>query len=421
MVVATSPALKAIGETYPVADFKRRPSTVSELTRAKAFLSEHLANFRELPWNVQIELGDGIQYIVDCKAQAMRAVDESGTEPDCSIAIAAADFLLVATGGIDPRTLIFFHRIKMTGLPVAITKFLDAVGNRKVASTMRTDKALPQPTTDYELAKAQIREFGYCMIKDALSPSEVRTLRERLEEQAAAERENGLALRGTATKVGVPPIQPVWNLANKGQVFIDLLSHPLVDEFGIDFLGEYFLISSYCSKIAHPGCAPQPIHTDQIGMHPPVTHMSLGLNIFFFLDDFVEANGATRLVPGSHLPENNIAPDNLFSIEGTIPAEAPAGTAFIFDMRLWHCTGPNKTNKDRRAVFMLMARSWIRTVENHTLSIRPEVLEKMPDRLKTLFGFRTTSAAGGVDGAVEGEIANRDFASRVGVLRPKNP
>jgi hypothetical protein len=89
-----------------------------------------------------------------------------------------------------------------------------------------TDRELPRPTTDYDLAKSQIREFGYCFIKDALEPPRLRALLRRLEEQAAAEREIGYATRGTATKTGVPLIQPVWNLVNKGQAFLDLASFP---------------------------------------------------------------------------------------------------------------------------------------------------------------------------------------------------
>ena len=405
-----------------VADFKRRASSDAELARAKARLQHSATLLRDLPWKVVIELGGKERHYIDCRAGLMTAADEDEKHaPDCVISLSAADFLQVATAAIDARTLLFYQRAKVTGSPKIATKFLDAIGGRRLVNALASDRPLPSPTTDLDLAKAQLREFGYCFIKDPLSPLQLAALTRRLEDQAAAEREIGYSSRGTGTKTGIPPIQPVWNLVNKGQVFVDLLEHPLVDEFCIEFLGEYFLISSFTSKIAHPGCQPQLMHNDQIGIHPPMPQINVGLNIFFFLDDFTEANGATRLLPGSHLPENAVGLDNIFSTDGTIAAAAPAGTALIFDTRLWHGTGANKTDRDRRAVFMLFTRSWMRTVENHTLSVRPEVLARMPERLKIMHGFRTTSSAGGVDGAIEGEIVDRDFAKRLGDLHSSNP
>jgi hypothetical protein len=70
---------------------------------------------------------------------------------------------------------------------------------------------------------------------------------------------------------------------------------------------------------------------------------------------------------------------------------------------------------------MVMMRSWMRSIENHTLSVRPEVLAKMSERVKIMHGFRTTGAAGGVDGPVEGEMVSRDFDSRMRELHPREP
>jgi ectoine hydroxylase-related dioxygenase (phytanoyl-CoA dioxygenase family) len=404
----------------PVAQFKRRASTAGEIQRAKAMLEENLPRVRGLEWVVEIAFDDGEAYRVDCPSGRLRRAGADDPPVDGTIAIPAADFLHVASGRMDARTMMRYGRMQNTGSPKAVTKFLDSLGGRQLVGSLTIDPALlPRPTTDYEAAKADFRKFGYCFIKDALPPTQLRAVRQRLEEQAQAEREIGYACRATGTKSGVPPIQPVWNLVNKGQVFMELLEHPLIDEFGVEFLGEYFQVSSFTSKIAHPGNQPQYMHNDQGGVHPPLPNVMLGLNVFFYIDDFTEANGATRVYPGSHLPENGVAPDSILSTDGSIPAEAPAGTALVFETRLYHGTGANKTQADRRALFILLTRSWVRTIENHTLSVRPEVLARMSDRLKTLHGFRTTGSAGGVDGPVEGEFVDRDFASRIGELHPR--
>jgi hypothetical protein len=215
--------LKTIVVSNPVADFKRRAASMQEIAKALNLLRDNIARVKGVGLIVLLEFGDGVRHRVNCDAGV---VDATQVDADCTIAIPAADFIQIVGGGIDPRFLICFQRMKMTGSPRAVTKFLDAIGARQVVSSLLTDRELPRPTTDYDLAKSQIREFGYCFIKDALEPPRLRALLRRLEEQAAAEREIGYATRGTATKTGVPLIQPVWNLVNKGQAFLDLASFP---------------------------------------------------------------------------------------------------------------------------------------------------------------------------------------------------
>ena len=54
---------------------------------------------------------------------------------------------------------------------------------------------LPQPTSDATAAKQHLDEFGYCLLDSVLDADRVAAVRERLEEQAAAEVEQGLAKR----------------------------------------------------------------------------------------------------------------------------------------------------------------------------------------------------------------------------------
>ena len=52
---------------------------------------------------------------------------------------------------------------------------------------------LPKPTKDLARARADINLWGYCLLKDAVPTSLVERCRLRLREQAAAEKERGLA------------------------------------------------------------------------------------------------------------------------------------------------------------------------------------------------------------------------------------
>lgn len=106
----------------------------------------------------------------------------------------------------------------------------------------------------------------------------------------------------------------------------------------------------------------------------------------------------------------NVAPKNIFSIDGSVAAEAPAGTALIFESRLWHATGPyTETTGERPAILMFFMRSFIRQQENNGLSLRKDVEPKLSDRHKRLLGFYTTGALGGIDGEVrEGIFVSRN-------------
>lgn len=149
------------------------------------------------------------------------------------------------------------------------------------------------------------------------------------------------------------------------------------------------------------------LHTDQIAIQPPVRDIAFGLNIMWFLCDFTEANGATRVYPGSH--RGFVAPADIFRVDGSVAAEAPAGTAMVFESRLWHATGPNvHATEERPAISMFFMRSHIRLQEQNPLSLRKDVAPKLSERHKRLMGYCSTGAVGGLDGEVrEGIVAER--------------
>lgn len=195
------------------------------------------------------------------------------------------------------------------------------------------------------------------------------------------------------------PSERLWTLVNKGDDFLDLLNHPIIDEMIPWFLGEHAIITTYTANIARPGNVPMQLHTDQVAVQPPIRDLAFGMNIMFYLEDVTEANGGTRVYPGSHLGQ--IAPPDIFTVEGTVAAAAPAGSALVFESRLWHATGPNHEAAGERPVILLFfMRSFIRQQENNFLSLRKDVWPKLSDRVKRMLGFYTTGALGGVDGEV---------------------
>jgi ectoine hydroxylase-related dioxygenase (phytanoyl-CoA dioxygenase family) len=259
-----------------------------------------------------------------------------------------------------------------------------------------------QNASHLDRARADLDALGYCVVPGVLSRAEVAALKARLVDQAAGERERGVSFHD-----GGPgrPNQRVWMLVNKGRIFRDLMLHPIIDALIGHLLGPDFIVSSFTANIAQPGGEPMSLHTDQgyIGFWTPEPVVA---NIAWMLDDFTDANGATRLVPKSHLnqaatPRSSMrlaeAPANMPTQADTIAAEGAAGSILCFDGRLWHGTGANTTDRPRHALLSYHARGYVRSQENFTLGLDPAIRAAERPALLNRLGFSTWAGLGRVE------------------------
>jgi len=188
----------------------------------------------------------------------------------------------------------------------------------------------------------------------------------------------------------------VWNLLNKGEVFRELVVNPIALELIRHVLGPDILLFSITANIARRGGTPQNLHGDQL-FAPADLPYPLLANCLWMLDPFTADNGATRVVPNSHRigrwppPEEHIE---------TVAATGAAGTLMVWDGRLWHGTGANVTNSPRHGVLSAYCRSFVRSQENHTVSIAPSVLERCSPALLELLGFSPWRGLGMIDGGI---------------------
>lgn len=324
-----------------------------------------------------------------------------------------------------------------------------------------THDELPQPTTDLATLNANIDEFGYCLVKDALQPDQLARARQRLLEQAEAELQAGQAFEDGGAKQqwgdftdeqgmirreafsakagGVN--QRVWVLINKGAVFREMLSQPLVRSVVGHVLGADYLLSSFGANIAKPGGIAMNLHTDQWWMPEPIHRRPnpvpagsltrelsnrvddmpamiappVVVNVMWMLNDFTEANGATRLVPRSHLAGKRPDKDRDKDVV-SIPAEGSAGSAMLFDGRIWHGTGANVSDQHRLGLLTTFVAPQFRTQVNFTLATAPEVVADADDDLLALLGFKIWNAYGRMESPVAGYV-RRDERT-LGEMKP---
>ncbi|OTA91058.1 hypothetical protein M434DRAFT_397540 [Hypoxylon sp. CO27-5] len=409
-----------------------------DISHARSIIKEKLPVLSQLNALLSLTLGTNLTLFIDARspdspAKLLGSHPDDGAEPDCQLALRPETIIQFYQGHLDPRYGLFkdefLHDTAMSkkSIPLAI-KFSDLLtpqGPPSLPKVPSTFERLPVPTEDIAQVKRDIKEFGYGLVKNALTPTQVAVLRKAVEEQAAGERKAGVARMDGGADATSGPNQRLWVLVNKGDEFLDLLNHPLIDEIVPWLIGDHALLHSYLANIARPGNIPMVMHTDQVAVQPPIRDVVFGVNIMFALTDVTASNGATRIIPGSHL--GHVAPADIFSIEGTIPAEAPAGSAFVFDSRLWHGTGPNtltpgSPDSERPTIFMFFMRSFIRSQENYSLSLRPDVARKLSQRQRKFLGFCATGTVGGQEGYItEGTYFDRK-EDCVGAIRaPHEP
>ena len=102
------------------------------------------------------------------------------------------------------------------------------------------------------------------------------------------------------------------------------------------------------------------------------------------LTDFTEANGATRLIPGSHTADES--PDLSRSYE-SIPAEMAKGSVLVWHGSLWHGGGANTTSERRVGIAMNYCAGFIRQQENQQLGLPIDTVRHFPPRLQQLVGY----------------------------------
>ncbi len=277
---------------------------------------------------------------------------------------------------------------------------------------------LPKPETDPAKLRNDLDVFGYGIIADALAGPLLSRIQDRLFEQARCEQD---FYDQSNPANPIAHAQWVNMLLNKGDVFLELVRHPLAMSLIEYVLGPDYQISCVDSQIQHPGAGIMSLHTDQWWMpplqEPDRPHMRAsamrrdignGLdptqaqvavsppmvaNIMWMVTPFTVETGATRVVPGSHL--SGCAPDT--SVPHKIPsiaAEGPAGTAFVFDGRLWHSAWSNSSDQSRYGITTACCGPQCRPIENYTRGLRPAVMDACPPEILARLGFGVWSSYG---------------------------
>jgi ectoine hydroxylase-related dioxygenase (phytanoyl-CoA dioxygenase family) len=222
---------------------------------------------------------------------------------------------------------------------------------------------------------AALEARGYALIPDAITAPQVETARTELEDILEHTPPGRDDFEGRHTR-------RVYALFAKTRALDVMATHPVVLGVLDRVLGDYQLSAPAAISIG-PGEVAQPLHPDDAIYPVARPHQELVVNVMWPLEEFTEANGATRIVAGSH----RWIDERPGPATPTTTLEMPARTALLYLGSVWHGGGANHTDRARLGVVLHYASAWLRPVENHVLSVPPEMARTLPPRLQELLGY----------------------------------
>jgi len=182
-----------------------------------------------------------------------------------------------------------------------------------------------------------------------------------------------------------------FDLLNAAPVFQRVPVAPPVLAVVRATLGDDCLLGTYGSVSIGPGERAQMIHADDSLYRIQRRHPTFYVNVILALSAFTEANGATRLVAGSHQWDHYPANPPVYE---SIAAEMPKGGALFTLGSIYHGGGENRSAETRHGMTVAYVASWIRPQENFQIAVPQEKAATFDPELQALIGWRL--AASGV-------------------------
>lgn len=250
------------------------------------------------------------------------------------------------------------------------------------ASGFRELSDEPPMTVDEQVYS--LRTLGYAYFRQAIAPDLLRRVRGVIADLVAEEeRTIGVDVLDRIDQRGA-----LRNLADRHEVFAELADsmpiYPVVERVA----GEVS-IAAFDALGLPPGSSrfPWDFHTDlspfNRSANPPTG--TFGATCLYYLDDAGPETGATWIVPGSQRCMLDKPPTEVLA-ERAEQVVVRAGDVVLFDPRLWHCTSFNNGANTRWIIKQMMIWKWLRPMMDYTRAVRPEVKERLPERVRQLLG-----------------------------------
>ncbi|MCE1117803.1 MULTISPECIES: phytanoyl-CoA dioxygenase family protein [Pseudomonas] len=243
-----------------------------------------------------------------------------------------------------------------------------------------------------------IRRDGGVIISDFVSPATLKALTEELDTYlkatpcgvdpyfAGTQTRRVARIIGrsdTAVEVALNPL-----FIDTARQILQTPTHVWVGSDRIEVAPDIQLSITQAIQIG-PGQGLQPLHRDDatsLWRHPQYGREAR-LQMMLAISDFTDENGATRVIPGSHLWDDERMPTQ----EETVAAQMKAGSALLWMGSVYHGGGANRSDAPRTGLTMAYDLAFLRLEENHFLSIPVERVRQLPAEMQRLLGWSASS------------------------------
>ena len=255
------------------------------------------------------------------------------------------------------------------------------------------------------LAEA-IRRDGYVVARDLIPPHTVREIKEQLAPYLSGRLFGRNDFEGFRS-------ERVYALLAKAPAIAKIVEHPTVLGVCDQLLQKHYRLSACLAIQVHPGETAQAWHgDDSYVMLPPRPRPMMGVSAIWAFDDFTERNGATEVIPGSHLwgPDQRPEGDDQRAVKVTMRA----GSAVLFAGTLLHRGGGHRGTSTRLGITPQYCEPWVRQIENLTLAVPPEIARRYSERVQELLGYDIFEPTfiGYVDGMHPKRLLDPQYATR---------
>ncbi len=246
---------------------------------------------------------------------------------------------------------------------------------------------LDKDASPSDIAKV-LREEGCVVIANLVAPEIMDQILLELEPHLATTRSGDTDFLGHATR-------RVGALIARSATVRSLVTHPSILNTLEIALGDHG--STYQVDLTQlidigPGEPGQMIHRDQWSFdhYPFASGFEAEIATMWAATDFTEEMGATRVIVGSNLWEDDPSEVDPALSAGAVMSK---GSVLLYTGSIYHGGGANRSDVHRIGINIGYSLGWLRQEENQYLACPPEIARTLPEGLLRLMGYQRGSVA----------------------------
>jgi hypothetical protein len=187
----------------------------------------------------------------------------------------------------------------------------------------------------------------------------------------------------------------LYHLVTKHPIFAEAVMNPVSLTIGKYLMGASARLSTTLALIKEGEAAPTFIHSDAVGVPPPLPPFGTLCNLSWILTDYTKEKGTFAVVPGSHRYCRHPTPQDQPGFIGgptdddlCVPIVARPGSLFVFHGNLWHGAYAKTDPEVRVHIITRFCRNYVEPAENFD-DVSDELVERFGPEFARLVGRET--------------------------------